>query len=402
MPFSWAWLAAFPFYFQMIPQEKAPKEAAMSKLFSPYTLTGMELKNRFVRSATWEGMADGEGRVTPQLIECMTNLAEGGVGLIISGHAYVHPMGKAGMLQMGAYSDEMLPGLTQMADAVHAAGSKILLQLAHAGACAAADEIGETPRGPSDIKVEGDRPVEARAMTLAEIAEFVEAFAAAAGRAKQAGFDGVQLHGAHGYCMSQFLSPFFNKREDAYGGSIENRSRLLLEVLQAVRETVGRDYPVHIKLNCEDFHEGGMSVEDMLHVAHMLKENGIDGLEMSGGTILSGILSPVRVLKKDRDFEDVFYLEQARRLKAEVDLPLVLVGGIRSDSVMEELVEEGVADCISLCRPLIREPDLVKRLQSGETERSACISCNLCFGPAMKGEGIYCVPARKAAGASKA
>jgi 2,4-dienoyl-CoA reductase-like NADH-dependent reductase (Old Yellow Enzyme family) len=231
-------------------------------------------------------------------------------------------------------------------------------------------------------------------MDAADIEAMVETFRRAADRAKRAGFDGVQLHAAHGYLLSQFLSPRFNKREDGYGGTAENRATAVLEVLRAVRENVGRSFPVLIKMNSEDFLEGGLTVEDAVKTGVLLQEAGIDAIELSGGTFLSGKLSPSRGGIKSEDRE-AYFKEAAKVFKAKLKVPVILVGGIRSFQVAERLVEEGCADYISMSRPFIREPGLVRRWASGDRSKAKCISDNQCFGPGMAGEGVYCVTETK-------
>jgi 2,4-dienoyl-CoA reductase-like NADH-dependent reductase (Old Yellow Enzyme family) len=369
----------------------------MPKLFETTTINGMILENRFVRSATWEGMAGEDGSVTDRLIDLSVRLAKGGVGLIITGHAYVAKQGQAGPWQLGAHSDTLIDGLARMVDAVHGAGEKIVLQLAHAGCWAAFGLTGLERIGPS--VVEGEKGPLCRAMTQDEISEIVEAFARAAVRAERAGFDGVQIHAAHGYLLSQFLSPLQNKREDAYGGSVGKRARILLEVLAGVRNAIGPHRPLLIKMNSEDFVEGGFSMEDMLEVAALLEKAGIDAIELSGGTALSRRCIPSRYGPIEGE-EEVYYREAALRYKERMRVPLMLVGGIRSYGVAERLVEEGITDYISLCRPLIREPGLIDRWRSGDTGKSTCLSDNLCFKPARAGQGLCCVVEERAASSS--
>ena len=242
----------------------------MSKLFEQSALRGMLLANRFVRSATWEGTATDDGAVTPKLLETMNALAGGGVGLIISSHTYVRPEGKAGPWQLGVYKDKLIPGLREMAASVHERGGRIVMQLAHAGHFSAEKLTGLPPLVVSDF--EGLAKSPRKEITARDIREIVSAFGDAAGRAKAAGFDGVQIHSAHGYLLSQFLSPAFNKRSDEYGGSASNRARIHLEVYRAIREVVGNDYPILIKMNCRDFDENGLSLDDSVRVAGLLAE----------------------------------------------------------------------------------------------------------------------------------
>jgi 2,4-dienoyl-CoA reductase-like NADH-dependent reductase (Old Yellow Enzyme family) len=323
----------------------------------------------------------------------MEELARGGVGLIISGHAYVCQQGQAGPWQLGIYSNELLPGLAKMAEAVHKKGGKIIVQLAHAGCQAASNLTGRQPLGPSAIKDKKVSPC--REMTREEIRQVAEAFGQAAARAQEAGFDGVQIHAAHGYLLSQFLSPFYNKRRDEYGGSIENRARIVLEVLQNIRAKVGNKFSVLIKMNSEDFLEGGFSREEMVQVAAMLEKSGINAIELSGGTASSEKFSPVRKDKIDSYDKEAYYREAAKQYKKKINVPLLLVGGIRSFQVAEQLVNEGVTDYIALCRPLIREPHLINRWKSGDISKATCLSDNLCFRPIVKGKGVYCVAEEK-------
>jgi len=367
----------------------------MSKLFEATTINGMRLSNRFVRSATWEGMAADDGTVTPKLIETNVALARGCVGLIISGHCYVRREGQAGPWQLGISSDNCIPGLRSLTEAVHKAGGKIVAQLAHAGNFASEALTGEPPWVVSNFAGLANSP--RREMTAADIKQIVLGFAEAAGRAKLAGFDGVQLHSAHGYLLSQFLSPAFNKRQDNYGGDIRNRGRVHLEALHAIRDAVGKSYPVLIKMNCCDFIDNGLMLDDSLKFAELLADAGIDAIELSGGTLKGGPLSPSRV-GIDSEDKEAFYREEARDFKKRIGVPLIVVGGMRSFEVAEQLVEDGVADYIALSRPLIREPHLIERWKQGDRRKAECKSDNLCFRPALKGAGIYCVNALRQSG----
>jgi 2,4-dienoyl-CoA reductase-like NADH-dependent reductase (Old Yellow Enzyme family) len=366
-------------------------------LFEPTVIRGMKLANRFVRSATWEGLADPEGGATPELARLYVEFARGRVGLIISSHAFVSPEGRAGGLQLGVHEDSMIPELRSVAAAVHEAGGKLALQVAHAGlwapASAAPSAEAAQPLGPS-VRQTDDGPL-GREMSRADIAAVIEAFAVAAGRAKSAGCDAVQIHGAHGYLLSEFLSPLFNKREDEYGGSVANRTRLVVEVVGAVRAEVGADYPVLIKMNSEDFVAGGLGVEDMLESAALIAEAGVDAIELSGGTSLSGDLGPIRTRAGIPQDREAYYQEAGLRLKQKVSVPVMLVGGIRSFEEAERLVAEGYADYIALSRPFICEPDLVARWEGGDRAPSACRSDNRCFYKGLKREAMSCVHAKR-------
>lgn len=357
-------------------------------LFEPANINSLNLANRFIRSATWEGMAAPDGQVTPALIETMKGLAQGGVGLIISGHAYVSREGQAGPWQLGIYDDRLIPGLKSMTAAVHEAGGKIAAQLAHAGHFAAESITNTPPRVASNF--DGLAGTPRHELTPEDIGKLVSAYAAAADRARKAGFDAVQIHCAHGYLLSQFLSPFFNRRTDRYGGGIENRARIHREIYQAIRKAVGANFPVLIKINSEDFSEGGFTAEDSLGVCRMLSEAGVDAIELSGGLLTGGKLSPSRTRITSEE-QEAYFRDAARTIKKEISCPLILVGGIRSLNVAQRLISDGTADYVSLCRPFIREPGLVNRWLAGDVTPARCKSDNLCFRPGLLGQGVYCV-----------
>lgn len=362
------------------------------KVFEPAIINGMSLANRFVRSATWEGLATENSYCSPELTQLLVRLAQGGVGLIITSHTTVSPEGQAGIRQVGIWSDEFIPKLTGMTDQVHEAGGKIVMQINHAGIRAATKITKKAAMGPSLF--ENEDGTVSREMEKIDIRNTVEKFAAAALRAKKAGFDGVQVHAAHGYLLSSFLSPYFNKRKDDYGGTVTNRARFLLEVLQAVFAAVGDNFPVLVKMNAADFLPGGFTARDMVQTASMLEEAGVDAIELSGGTNLSGKLIPFR-RGKILPEEEGYYKEEALKYKERIALPLILVGGFRSLSVSEKFLQEGTCDFIALSRPLIREPDLINRWKSGDTAPATCISDNLCYVPIRDGQGMYCVTREK-------
>jgi 2,4-dienoyl-CoA reductase-like NADH-dependent reductase (Old Yellow Enzyme family) len=364
----------------------------MTRLFEMTEIKGMRLANRFVRSATWEGMAGEDGACTARLVEVYRSLAEGQVGLIITSHAYVRKDGQAGLFQIGIYDDYLKDGMTQVTEVVHEAQGRIVAQISHAGFFANSKLSGVTPLAVSPAEKYGKSP--RRILTEKEIHEIAVSFGQAARRAKDAGFDGIQLHGAHGYLMSQFLSPAFNKRTDSYGGAVENRARALIETLAEVRSAVGRDYPVLIKLNSEDFLEEGLALDDSLKVGRMLQEAGIDAIEVSGGTIVSKNLEPSRPGIKSEE-KEAYFRTASKAFKDALDVPIILVGGIRSPSLAEELLAEGYADYLAMSRPFIREPDLVKRWASGDRSKSRCLSDNQCFQPGRAGEGVYCMTEKK-------
>lgn len=359
----------------------------MNTLFEETALKTMSLQNRTIRSATWEGLAADDGGVTPAYIAKLVALARGGVGLVITGNAFVSPEGRGGHRQLGVQDDARVPGLAALTGAVHAAGGRIALQLAHAGEIADTAHSGLPPVGPSP---DPDQPG-GEALDVAGIAALVAAFARAAARAKTAGFDAVQVHAAHGYLLHQFLSPAWNSRDDAYGGALENRARMLLEVVDAVRAVVGPDFPLLVKCNSEDFVPGGLTVDESLAVAGMLEAAGVDALELSGGCKQAGpAFMPARKGRIKGPDQEAYYRAAAVRFKERLRIPLALVGGIRSHGVAEALVRTGVADYVALSRPLVCEPGLIGRWREGDRRPALCVSDNACYAPIFAGEGIRC------------
>jgi len=366
----------------------------MTELFEGIQINGMALRNRSVRSATWMGMAEKDGRCSTRLINRMEALARGDVGLLITGFAYVMPNGQALPGQLGIHDDAMIPNLLKLTKHVHAAHGKVAMQIVHAGVQTVMREKEDQPVwGPSPVYNKLFRKTP-RAMTQGEIKETVQAFARAADRVKRAGFDAVQLHGAHGYLISQFLSPLTNKRTDTYGGPIENRARFLFQIFRAVRKRVGKDFPVLIKLNTKDFVRGGFHERDALFVAKRLGHMGMDAIELSGGTPAAGNLGPARTKIRKAD-EEAYFLPLAKKIKKHVSVPIILVGGIRSLKGVNAIIKSGAADLVSMARPLIREPNLIRRWEEGDRKKAACISCNQCFGAARTAEGVHCVVERR-------
>ena len=341
----------------------------MDALFEKSEINGMVLSNRFIRSATWAGMATDDGTCTPQLIDLMSALSVGGVGLIITGHAYIRQDGQHSPWQLGIHQDAVIPGLQNLTHAVHEHESKVVLQLGYGGAYLSKSRV--------------------RRMSPQDFQGLAEAYGQAALRARKAGFDGVQIFAAHGFFLSQLLCPRYNDRTDDYGGDINSRARGLIEVLDAIRNAVGRDYPVLVKINCRDFVENGLTLEDSVQVARMLEKAGIDAIELSGG-----LLNNPNIMRSKIEPEDskAYFQSEARVFKETIHVPLILVGGIRSYETAKQVVDQGLADYISMSRPFIREPGLIKRWRAGDRREAACISCDNCFEPLKKGEGISCVP----------
>jgi 2,4-dienoyl-CoA reductase-like NADH-dependent reductase (Old Yellow Enzyme family) len=361
----------------------------MRKVFDETKINGMTLANRLVRSATWEGMCDETGAPLEKLAAYYANLAKGGVGLIISGYAFIRPDGRQLVGQLGSHSDDLSGRMQALTHAVHAEGGKVCLQLVHCGGQSPSRAIGCRPLAPSAVEVKQYPEVPAE-LTGSGIEDLVRCFGESAARAKAWGFDAVQLHAAHGYLINQFLSPLTNRRADTYGGSVENRSRFLMEVYRSVRNAVGKDFPVMVKLNGSDNLEGGLEQDDALFAARLLDEEGVDAIEVSGGTPASGDRTPVRQGIERRE-QEAYNLPLAARIKEAVSCPVMVVGGFRTFEIVEGVIRRGEADYVALSRPLIREPRLPRRWERGDEAKARCISCNGCFRPGLKDGGIYCV-----------
>lgn len=359
-----------------------------SVLFTPIKMGSLVIPNRFVRSATHDFMAADDGSITERQVTLYNNLSEGEVGLIISGHAYVNRKGKASPYQIGVDSDSMIDGLSKIADSVHRYSSRIFLQISHAGRQTNEKICGCTPVSPSAV-YEPSFKIRPKEMTDEDIKNAVVDFISATNRARQAGFDGVQLHMAHGYLLSGFISPHTNRRNDEWGGTFTNRLRIIIEIIRGIRDLLGREYPLMVKLNSTDLLSSGISLDESIEIAKVLEQEGIDGIEVSGGMAEAGEAS---VWKGMRAIEDEgYYVHNASQIKSAVSVPISGLGGIRSFSVMEKIIAEGQADLISLSRPFIRDPYLVKKFRMGKIKRSECISCNACFNM----RGISCSELKK-------
>lgn len=389
----------------------------MSVLFEPLQLANLQIKNRFVCSATYEGMATETGMVTEKIVKRYRSLAKGDVGLIIPGYMYVHPLGRALKHQSGIYNDDMIPGLSELVRAVHREGGKIVFQLVHAGRQTTKKLIGQVPIGPSG---KGRDPVyffKPKRIKEEQIHEIIRAFAMAAGRAVKAGADGIQLHAAHGYLINQFLSPFFNTRNDAWGGSAENRFRFLKEIIVETKKELPKKMILLVKLNTNDYTpREGVTPLLAKQYAQWLSKLGIDGLEISCGSAIYSFMNmcrgdvPVKELlgglplwkkpvgkimlsavKDKYNLREAYNLEAAKMIKPVIGkVPLFLVGGLRSLSYMEEILEKGYVDFISMSRPFIREPFLVKRFKEGKVDVASCVSCNKCLAAVANNMPVRC------------
>lgn len=372
----------------------------MSILLEATKVAGMGLRNRFVRSATHDGFSTEEGEITDESVAFLSKLAKGEVGLITLGFAYVTKNGQAIPNQTAVYDDRFIPGLRRVTEAVHQYGTRVVLQIGDSGSqSVVAPQKGYRPLAPSAVKkdwvsFEGDMEVtqtergtpeyrantitmEAQEMTEDDIQRVIKAHAHAALRVREAGFDGVQFHGGHGYLISQFASPATNRRTDRWGGSLENRTRFIRDCCGAVRDAVGADYPMMIKMGVGDQAKGGLSIAEGLKMAKLLAETEVDAIEISEG-VEEEPIHHIRTGVDTRE-KEAYYLDWARLVRKEATVPLFLVGGLRSFDIMEQIVKEGVVDCVSMCRPFIREPDLVKQYSEGNTDKVKCISCNGCL-----------------------
>ena len=365
----------------------------MSLLFEPLRIGRIEIKNRFVRSATYFGLADDDGRVGDASVELMRTLAMGEVGLIVTGYAFVARSGQCFGDMNGIDRDDQIPGYREMTGAVHDLDGRIVMQIAHGGA--GATQVGLRDEDRLVVSVtdgQRERGERVRELSDAEIGAIVDAFGQSARRAQEAGFDGVQIHGAHGYLVSQFLSPSSNRRSDRWGGSLENRMRFVVEVTRAIRREVDDGFPVMIKLGCRDYLDGGegLTIDEGAEVAAVLEREGVCFVEVSHG--MRGRAFRKRSTgRKTAPIQEAYLLPDAEIVRRSISVPLALVGGMRSLPVMEEVVASGSVDCVSLCRPLIREPDLIKRWRKGDTRSADCVSCWGCLRTNPDGKSdVHC------------
>ena len=364
----------------------------MSSLFQQTNINDLILRNRTVRSATCDCLADSVGHVTDKQIELFSDLATGGVGLIISGITYAHVSGQIATHQNSLADDDCIPGLEQLTGAVHEHGGKVAIQLFHGGRDRAEFLRGkaELAMGPSYIENDPYFPEQYRAITEDEIWEVISSFGIAAARAKQAGFDAVQLHAAHAFLPSQFLSPYANRRTDDWGGSLKNRLRIHREILEAIRREVGDGYPLLIKLGVEDGFPGGLEFGEGLKAAQMVAAQGWDALEISQGLRgrwYDGTEWRTGINSVDKEG---FFRSWAKAVKQKVDVPVIMVGGLRSPGLMEEVLQRGEADMVSMCRPLIRQPGLVGDWANGQMDAGTCKSCNKCLEGLRSGHELRC------------
>ena len=343
----------------------------MAELFAEIRLGTLRVANRIMRSATHDFMGDDEGCVTDPQVELYRALARGGAGLIVTGHAYVRRDGKCSLGMIGIDADDKIAGLARLARAVHGAGeARLVAQINFGGA----QVIPALRSGALLAPSPREDVAEARAYTEEEAEAIVGCYVEAARRAAEAGLDGVQIHGAHGYFISQTLSPLTNRRTDGWGGDIGGRARLLLAVVGGIRRRMGRDFPLLLKLASHDGLPSGLQIEDAIEATRRAEALGLDAVEISGG------MRPGMNMRKPTSADkEGFFLEEASRFKEALRIPVASVNGWRSLARMREVVRSGLVDMVSLCTPLIREPDLVRKFREGEQEASTCTSCNECL-----------------------
>lgn len=391
-----------------------------SIVFKSGKIGSIEIKNRLVKSATYENAATN-GEVTADLLKFYTDLAKGGTGMIVTGAAAVYPKNISMKRGMRVFEDRFIPELKELTKAVHGEDEecKIILQLFHPGRQVATAESRENVapfappalieyimKHPEIMETEGDeQEVEptgpsavfdtllkqtARALSIEEIQEIIDGFADGILRAQESGFDGVQLHAAHGWLLSSFLSPHANKREDLYGGTHENRIRIIKEIYEKGRKKVGGNFPIMIKMDTTDFFPDGISIKESVKMASSFSSLGFDAIEASGGGWESLALGeeilgfPPYLIPESRidintKEKEAYFQEGAAEIKKKIEPPVILVGGIRSFSKAEELLKQGRADFISMARPFVCQPDLPNIWLSGGPDKAKCISCNACF-----------------------
>ncbi len=356
----------------------------MTKLFEQCKMGKLSVKNRFVRGATWECLADDKGHLTDELREIYYELARGGVGTIITGYAFVMEDEQPNPGMMGIYNDSFIAEYKELTDKVHSYDAKIIMQIVYGGFMTDYNVDERVIWGPSNAQDENTGTFSTE-MTKEEIRILTKAFGDAARRAKAAGFDGVQIHCAHGYMLSQFISPYFNKREDEYGGSIENRARIVCEVYEAIRKEVGEDFLVTIKMNCTDgIENGGLTEEDALYFGKKLSEIGMDAIEISGGNAsIKACTKNNKSASRKKIVDDVnsqsYFSDFAAKLAKEVSTPIILIGGNRNLELLEQLHEKAGIDFFSMSRPLVAEYDLIEKWAKDRNHKLKCIACNGCF-----------------------
>ncbi|HHX8523829.1 NADH:flavin oxidoreductase [Vibrio diabolicus] len=358
----------------------------MSILFSEARIGSMTLKNRFVRSATWENMATENGHMTDKLYDIYEELAKGEVGLIVTGYANIVEEEKPNAGMMGIYNDSFIEEYKKLTELVHQHGSKIVMQIAYGGTKTTYNVGERVIFAPSDVPERGTN-TQGKAMTKDEIDYIVKAFALASKRAQDAGFDGVEIHAAHTYLINQFLSPYYNRREDEYGGGLENRMRFLLEIFSETRKLVGSEFPILVKLTATEFFDGGLTFDETRVVCKKLEEVGVDAIIVSGNVHgkaneLVGETFDGYTLQ-----EEGYFHEYGHVISQDVNIPVITVGGLSEIDAIEKIAENTDIQFFAVSRPLLAEPQLIKRWKEGNRAPVDCERCSKC----RTKRGNFCV-----------
>ncbi|SHH44480.1 NADH:flavin oxidoreductase [Clostridium grantii] len=354
-------------------------------LFHKTKLANIELKNRFVRSATWENMTTEDGHMTKELYDIYENLSKGQIGLIITGYGNVVKEEQPNPGMMGIYNDSFIEEYKKLTNLVHSYGSKIIMQLAYGGTKTNFNLGERIIFAPSEVP-EKSTNVLGKAMSKEEIDYIVNGFAEAGKRVKESGFDGVEIHGAHTYLINQFLSPYYNKRTDEYGGSLENRMRFLIEIYNKMREKVGNNFSILVKLTATEFFQGGLTFEETKLICKKLKEIGVDGLEISGNIHGKANTMAGEIFEGYEIKEEGYFVEYAKVISEMVNIPIITVGGFKDINNIEEIFNESNIEYFGISRPLLTEPDLIKRWIEGNRKPAKCVRCSKC----RTAEGNYC------------
>ncbi|MBP2655112.1 MAG: NADH:flavin oxidoreductase/nadh oxidase [Firmicutes bacterium] len=345
----------------------------MKTLLDTTKIGSMSLKNRFISAAIGDAAETG-GHLTETILKKYETLAKGGVGTIITGFTLVDEM-EGSYAIPAMYANSFVDEYIKMTDIVHAYKANIILQLVYIGSYVMGDPGNRSILGPSAV-ANINNGIVPKEMTISEIKDIQTKFAQAAVRAKKAGFDGIEIHAAHGFLLSQFLTPYYNRRSDSYGGPIENRARMILETYSTVRQAVGNEYPIWIKINCTDGIEGGISVDDFRYVCAELSRLGVNAIEVSGNWI-------DRLQDKTPYFKD-----EAAMISEDNQVAVVLTGGNRDYTQMEQLLNNTNIGYFGMARPFLSDPNLPIRYEKEHSKRTRCVSCNACLAPENVGSCI--------------
>ncbi|HZT48145.1 MAG TPA: NADH:flavin oxidoreductase, partial [Hyphomicrobiaceae bacterium] len=364
--------------------------AFFPNLFRAGRVGHLAVPNRIVFAATSSELADEHGFVGDDAVEYYAERARGGVGLIVVEATYVEQEGKRLHHNAMLHEDRFIPGQRRIVEAVHAAGAKIAVQLNHGGRESIPAVSGSVPLAPSPLASQFTGVGEAvipKELTLAEIERIITRFADAAVRAREAGYDAVELHGAHGYLIGEFLSPASNRREDEYGGSTEGRARFCVRLVEAIKARLGRDYPVIVRMNGHDHVPGGLELDEAIEIAAMLEKAGADAISVSGGVHASRPYMVIPGMSVPRGC----YARYGEAMRRRLGVPVMTVGRINTPALAEEILARGQADFICLSRALIADPYFPAKARAGRAETIApCIACNECIATVHRHKGLAC------------